>query len=173
MAYVFYLGKGLKVGASKVAKEDAPLAMQILEKARSRKVNLLLPVDHVIADKFDAAAKTEVVGENGIRDGWMALDIGPETAKLYAAEIAKAKTVFWNGPMGCFEMAPFAGGTMTVAKAVASTKCLSVAGGGDSVKAINKSGLAAKFSHVSTGGGASLEFIEGKELPGVAALNKK
>jgi phosphoglycerate kinase len=173
MAYVFYLSKGIPVGNSKVEKNDVPLAKEILAKAEAKGVKLLLPVDHVIADKFDAAAKTEAVGEKGIRDGWMALDIGPKTAELFGNEIAKAKTVFWNGPMGCFEMKPFAAGTMAVAKAVAGTRCLSVVGGGDSVKAINRSGLASKFSHISTGGGASLEFLEGKELPGVATLNNK
>ncbi|MEI6970496.1 MAG: phosphoglycerate kinase [bacterium] len=173
MAYVFYLSKGIPVGGSKVERDDVPLAKEILDKAAAKKVKMLLPVDHVIADKFDASANVETVGENGIRDGWMALDIGPRTAELYAAEIAKAKTVFWNGPMGCFEMAPFAAGTMAMSKTIAGTSCLSIAGGGDSVKAINRSGLAAKFSHISTGGGASLEFLEGKELPGVAALNKK
>ncbi|MEI6217466.1 MAG: phosphoglycerate kinase [bacterium] len=173
MAYVFYLSKGIPVGNSKVEKNDVPLAKEILAKAEAKGVKLLLPVDHVIADKFDAAANTEAVGEKGIRDGWMALDIGPKTAELFGNEIAKAKTVFWNGPMGCFEMKPFAAGTMAVAKAVAGTRCLSVVGGGDSVKAINRSGLASKFSHISTGGGASLEFLEGKELPGVATLNNK
>ena len=103
----------------------------------------------------------------------MALDIGPKTAELFAAEIATARTVVWNGPMGCFEMAPFANGTMTVAKAVAGTRCVSIIGGGDSVAAINKSGLADKITHISTGGGASLEFLEGKELPGVAALSDR
>jgi len=132
-----------------------------------------LPVDHVIADKFSADAKTEVVAEGGIKDGWMALDIGPETIKLYAALIAEAKTVVWNGPMGCFEMEPFARGTLEVAKAVAAADCVSIIGGGDSVSAVNRSGLADQMTHISTGGGASLEFLEGKELPGVAALTEK
>ncbi|MEI6808882.1 MAG: phosphoglycerate kinase [bacterium] len=173
MAYVFYLTKGIPIGNSKVERDDVDLARKILDKAEVKKVKLLLPIDHVIADKFDAAAKTETVDEQGIRDGWMALDIGPKTSALYASEIAKAKTVFWNGPMGCFEMAPFAAGTLAITKAVAGTRCLSIVGGGDSVKAINRSGLASKFSHISTGGGASLEFLEGKELPGVSTLNSK
>ena len=126
----------------------------------------------MIADKFDAAAQTKVVGET-IDDGWMALDIGPKSAKMFADEIRKSKTVVWNGPMGCFEMKPFAGGTFAVAKAIAETKCLSIIGGGDSVSAVNKSGLAPKMSHISTGGGASLEFLEGKQLPGVLALTDK
>jgi phosphoglycerate kinase len=132
-------------------------------------------VDHVIADKFDAAAQPQGGGRaRGIPDGWMALDIGPKTAELFGAKlIASAKTVVWNGPMGCFEMAPFAEGTMAVARAIAGTKCLSIIGGGDSVAAVNKSGLADKMSHISTGGGASLEFLEGKALPGVVALTDK
>jgi phosphoglycerate kinase len=149
------------------------LARDILAHAQASGVKLLLPVDHVIADKFDAAATTKVVGEAGILDGWMALDIGPESARLFAAEVRKAKTVVWNGPMGCFEMEPFAAGTLAIAKALAETKCLSIVGGGDSVSAVNKSGLADKMTHISTGGGASLEFLEGKILPGVAALSDK
>ena len=133
----------------------------------------LRSVDHVIADKFAADAAHKTVGEAGIAEGWMALDIGPKTAELYAKEISGAKTVIWNGPMGCFEMEPYAAGTMSVAKAIAATKCLSIIGGGDSVAAVNKSGLADKMSHISTGGGASLEFLEGKALPGVVALTDK
>ena len=163
----------IPTGKSLVEEDKVDLAKDILKKAAERNVKLLLPVDHVIADKFDAAAATAVVGEKGIRDGWMALDIGPESAKLFAAEISKAKTVVWNGPMGCFEMKPFAAGTMAVAQAIASTRCLSVVGGGDSVSAVNQSGLADKMTHISTGGGASLEFLEGKELPGVAALTNR
>jgi phosphoglycerate kinase len=156
-----------------VEEDKAALAGELLAKAKAAGVKLLLPVDHVIADKFDAKASTKVVEEGGIQDGWMALDIGPRTAELFAAEIAKAKTVVWNGPMGCFEMEPFASGTLTVAKAIAATQCVSIIGGGDSVSAVNKSGLAGKMTHISTGGGASLEFLEGKELPGVAALTDK
>lgn len=173
MAYTFYRAKGIPTGKSLVEEDKVALAGEIIAKAKAAKVNLLLPVDHVIADKFDAGANTKVVPENGILDGWMALDIGPKSAALFAAEVSKAKTVVWNGPMGCFEMEPFAKGTMAVAKAVADTKCVSIIGGGDSVAAINKSGLAGKITHISTGGGASLEFLEGKELPGVAALTNK
>ena len=123
---------------------------------------------------FSAEANTRVVAENGIDEGWMALDIGPKTARLFAAEIETARTIVWNGPMGCFEMAPFENGTMAVAKAIAANgNCVSVIGGGDSVSAVNKSGLAGKMSHISTGGGASLEFLEGKELPGIAILSDK
>jgi phosphoglycerate kinase len=173
MAYTFYRAKGLPTGKSLVEADKVDLARDIMEKAAARNVRLLLPVDHVIADAFDAGAKTETVGLGGIRDGWMALDVGPESAKLFSAEIAKAKTVVWNGPMGCFEMKPFAAGTLAVAKAVAAAKCLSIVGGGDSVSAVNKSGLADKMTHISTGGGASLEFLEGKELPGVTALSDR
>ena len=173
MAYTFYRAKGLPVGKSLVEEDKAELAKALLDKAAARKVKMLLPVDHVIADSFSASAKTEVVGEAGIKDGWMALDIGPQTVKLYGAELAKAKTVVWNGPMGAFEMAPFAAGTMAVARVLADAKCVSIVGGGDSVAAVNQSGLSAKMTHISTGGGASLEFLEGKELPGVVALTEK
>jgi phosphoglycerate kinase len=173
MAYTFYRAKGLPTGKSLVEEDKVDLARDILAHAQASGVKLLLPVDHVIADKFDAAATTKVVGEAGILDGWMALDIGPESARLFAAEVRKAKTVVWNGPMGCFEMEPFAAGTLAIAKALAETKCLSIVGGGDSVSAVNKSGLADKMTHISTGGGASLEFLEGKILPGVAALSDK
>ncbi len=174
MAYTFYRAKGIPTGKSLVEEDKVDLAKEILAKAKAAGVALLLPVDHVVADKFDAAAANKVVGEGDIPEGWMALDIGPKSAQLFAAEVAKAKTVVWNGPMGCFEMQPFAGGTMAVAKAVAqNSSCVSIIGGGDSVAAINKSGLAPKITHISTGGGASLEFLEGKELPGVAALTDK
>ncbi|MBI2438589.1 MAG: phosphoglycerate kinase [Lentisphaerae bacterium] len=173
MAYTFYRARGLPTGKSLVEEDKVALAQDILAKARGKGVKVLLPVDNVIADAFDAKAHTEVVGENGIRDGWRALDIGPQSARLFATEIAKAKTVVWNGPMGCFEMAPFAAGTLAVAQAVAAAKCLSIIGGGDSVSAVNQSGLADKMTHISTGGGASLEFLEGKELPGVAALSDR
>ncbi len=170
MAYTFYAAKGVPIGKSLVEEDKIDLARDILEKAKAAGIKLLLPVDHVIADAFSADAATEVVGEDGIKDGWMALDIGPETIKLFADEVAKAKTVVWNGPMGCFEMEPFARGTLEIAKAVAETDCVSIIGGGDSVSAVNRSGLADQMTHISTGGGASLEFLEGKELPGVAAL---
>mgnify|MGYP000209308358 CR=1 FL=1 len=173
MAYTFYRAKGLPVGQSLVEEDKLDLAREILAKAQTAGVPLLLPVDHVIADRFAPDARTETVGERGIRDGWRALDIGPESARRFAAEIAKARTVVWNGPMGCFEMAPFAAGTLAVARAIADARCLSIVGGGDSVSAVNRSGLAERMTHISTGGGASLEFLEGKTLPGVAALSDK
>jgi len=173
MAYTFYKAKGLPVGNSLVEEDKVELARDILSKVTSSGVKFMLPVDHVIADKFDAEAATKIVAEDGIEDGWMALDIGPETARQYAAEIADAQTIVWNGPMGCFEMAPFAAGTQAVAQAVADSDAVSIIGGGDSASAVKKAGLADRMTHISTGGGASLEFLEGKELPGVVALSDK
>ncbi|NLB59883.1 MAG: phosphoglycerate kinase, partial [Lentisphaerae bacterium] len=172
MAYTFYRAQDLPTGKSLVEEDKIDLAREILAEAQRRKVKLLLPVDNVIADDFSASAQTKIVGQP-IEPGWMALDIGPQTRALFGAEIARAKTVVWNGPMGCFEMEPFAQGTLAVAQAIADTACLSIIGGGDSVSAVNKSGLADKMTHISTGGGASLEFLEGKELPGIAALTNK
>jgi len=174
MAYTFCCAKNLPIGKSLVEVEKVDLAKSLLAQAEKANVKLLLPVDNVIADAFSADANTRVVDEDGIDEGWMALDIGPKTAKLFAAEIATAKTIVWNGPMGCFEMAPFEDGTMAVARAIAANRaCTSIIGGGDSVSAVNKSGLADKMSHISTGGGASLEFLEGKELPGIAVLSNR
>ena len=172
MAYTFLKAQGHDVGNSLCELDQLDYARQMIEKAKASGKKLLLPVDNVAADKFDAAAATQVVG-NEIPAGWMALDIGPKTTALYAAAIRGAKTVVWNGPMGCFEMKPFAAGTFGVCQAVADNGATSIIGGGDSVSAVNKSGLAGKMTHISTGGGASLEFLEGKELPGVAALNDK
>ena len=172
MAYTFLKAQGHDVGNSLCELDQLDYARQMIEKAKANGKKFLLPVDNVAADKFDAAAQTQVVG-NEIPAGWMALDVGPKTIALYAAAIQGAKTVVWNGPMGCFEMKPFAAGTFGVCEAVAASGATSIIGGGDSVSAVNKSGLAAKMTHISTGGGASLEFLEGKELPGVAALNDK
>ena len=173
MAYTFYAAKDLPVGDSLVEKEKISLAGDILKLASEKGIRLLLPEDHVIANAFDASADRKVVDEQGIEEGWMALDIGPKTVQAYTEEIALAKTVLWNGPMGCFEMEPFAAGTMAVARAVADTECLSIIGGGDSVSAVKMSGLACKMTHISTGGGASLELLEGKALPGLVALTDK
>ncbi len=172
MAYTFLKAQGHDVGNSLCELDQLDYANQMIAKAKANGKKLLLPVDNVAADKFDAAAATKVVG-NDIPAGWMALDIGPKTIAAYAAAIQGAKTVVWNGPMGCFEMKPFAAGTFGVCQAVADSGSTSIIGGGDSVSAVNKSGLAAKMTHISTGGGASLEFLEGKELPGVAALSDK
>ncbi|MDD5482689.1 MAG: phosphoglycerate kinase [Kiritimatiellae bacterium] len=174
MAYTFYRAKNLPVGKSLVESDKVDLARDVLAQAAQKGVQLLLPVDNIIADAFSADANTRVADENGIEEGWMALDIGPKTAQLFAAAIKNAKTIVWNGPMGCFEMAPFEDGTFAVARAIAANRgCVSIIGGGDSVSAVNKSGLADKMSHISTGGGASLEFLEGKELPGIAVLSDK
>ena len=172
MAYTFLKAQGHEVGNSLCELDQLEYAKQMIEKAKANGKKLLLPVDNIAADKFDAAAATKVVG-NDIPAGWMALDIGPQTIVAYAAAIKGAKTVVWNGPMGCFEMKPFAAGTFGVCQAVADSGATSIIGGGDSVSAVNKSGLAAKMTHISTGGGASLEYLEGKELPGVAALSDK
>jgi len=172
MAYTFLKAQGHEVGKSLCELDQLEYARAMLADAETRGVKFLLPVDNIAADDFSADANTQTVG-NDIPEGWMALDIGPETTTLYAAAIKGARTVVWNGPMGCFEMAPFANGTMGVCQAVADSDSVSIIGGGDSVSAVNKSGLADKMAHISTGGGASLEFLEGKELPGVAALSEK
>ena len=173
MVFTFYRAMGIPTGNSLVEDERIEMARETLVKIKEKGVKFLLPIDHVVADAFSADAETKVVGEKDIEDGWMALDIGPESRKLFAEEIAAAKTVVWNGPMGCFEMAPFAGGTMALAEAVADSDCVSIIGGGDSVAAVNKSGTAGRMTHISTGGGASLEFLEGKDLPGIVALTDK
>ena len=171
MAYTFFKALGMPVGKSLVEEDKQDAARSVIDHAKARGVVLQLPVDHVVADKIDAAAKTEVlkVGDAAIGDR-MGLDIGPESARLYAGLLADAKTVVWNGPMGVFEVAPFAKGTLAVANAVAAVKGTTIIGGGDSVAAINAAGVADKMTHISTGGGASLEFLGGAELPGVAAL---
>ena len=173
MVYTFYRAKGLPVGNSLVEEDRIRLARETLAKIEQKGVRFFLPVDHVVADSFGVDANVRIVDENQIEDGWMALDIGPKTIELFSKEISGAKTVVWNGPMGCFEMEPFAKGTMAIARAIAETDCVSIVGGGDSVSAVNKSGLAGRMTHISTGGGASLEFLEGKELPGVSALSDK
>ncbi|MBQ7650646.1 MAG: phosphoglycerate kinase, partial [Victivallales bacterium] len=170
MAYTFLKAQGHDIGKSLCEDELVDTAKATLKAADEAGVKFLLPIDNVAADKFDAEAATQIVG-NDIPADWMALDIGPKTVALYADEIKKAKTVVWNGPMGCFEMPKFAEGTMGVCKAVAESGAVSIIGGGDSVSAVNKSGLASKMTHISTGGGASLEFLEGKDLPGCSALD--
>lgn len=174
MAYTFYLALRKPVGKSLVEPDKVDVARQIMEMYKEKGVEFILPSDHVVADAFKEDANYKIVGENEIPDGWMALDIGPETIKKFKEQIAKAATIVWNGPVGCFEMQPFAKGTMEIARAIASNgKCVSIIGGGDSVSAVNKAGVADKITHISTGGGASLEFLEGKELPGVAVLDDK
>ena len=172
MAYTFLKAMGHDVGNSLCELDQLDYANQMIAKAKANGKQFLLPVDNVAADKFDPEANTQIVG-NDIPAGWMALDIGPKTTANYAAAIKGAKTVVWNAPMGCFEMKKFAAGTTGVCQAVADSGSVSIIGGGDSVSAVNKSGLAPKMTHISTGGGASLEYLEGKELPGVAALSNK
>jgi phosphoglycerate kinase len=174
MAYTFFKALGLPVGKSLVEDDKLAAALQIVEHAKVKGVELSLPVDHVVAAALDASAPTAVlqVSDHGIGDR-MGLDIGPETTALYASIIGSAKTVVWNGPMGVFELAPFAAGTMGVARAVAAVQGTTIIGGGDSVAAVNAAGVADRITHISTGGGASLEFLGGRVLPGVAALPDK
>ena len=172
MAYTFLKAQGHSIGSSLCEDELLETAKETLKLAERKNVNLMLPVDNLAADKFSNDAEIKTVKKD-IPDGWMGLDIGPKTVAAFTEEIAGAKTIVWNGPMGCFEMPNFANGTMAVCHAVADSDAVSIIGGGDSVAAVNKSGLADKMSHVSTGGGASLEYLEGKILPGVAALDDK
>lgn len=173
MAYTFLRAQGFSVGKSLVEEDRIELAKTLLQKAKDQGVKLLLPQDHVIAAEFKADAAHRICSNDGFPADWMALDIGPQTIALYADTLAKAQTVIWNGPMGVFEFDAFATGTMAVAKAIADSSALSIIGGGDSVAAVNKSGLEGHMTHISTGGGASLEFLEGRALPGVVALTDK
>ena len=170
MAYTFFLAKGYTVGTSLKEEDWVERAGEMLKKAEEKGVKILLPVDNVVADHFGEDAVGEVVDSDSIPDDRMGMDIGPKTRELYCEAIKGAKTVFWNGPMGVFEMDQFAAGTEAVARAVADSDCTSIIGGGDSVAAINKFDLADKMSWISTGGGASMELVEGKALPGVEAL---
>lgn len=173
MAYTFFKAQGGKVGNSLVEQERIDTASELIEKAKAKGVNLLLPVDSIIADKFAADANTEVSDNNEIPDGWMGLDIGPKAIKAITEVILNSKTILWNGPMGVFEMEKFQQGTKAIAQAVADATqngAFTLVGGGDSVAAVNQFGFADKVSYVSTGGGAMLEFFEGKELPGIAAI---
>jgi phosphoglycerate kinase len=171
MAYTFLRAAGEPVGSSRVEEDHIADAGRVTEAARHAGHRLLLPVDHVVAEKLDASAPCRVV--TTIPEGWMGLDIGPQTAALYAAEAGRARTIFWNGPMGVFELEPFAAGTEAVARAVADSAAVSVVGGGDSLAAVKKMGVAGRIDHLSTGGGASLEYVQGLELPGVAALERR
>ena len=172
MAYTFLKAKGEHIGKSLVEADKVDLAKQLLEQAQQRKVRILLPVDHVVAEKPDANAHPRTVTQ--IPENLMALDIGPKTVELFAEEVSTARTIVWNGPMGVFEIPAFAKGTFKVAAAVADNGgAISIVGGGDSVAAVHNAGLVDKMTHISTGGGASLEFLEGKKLPGVEALTDK
>lgn len=170
MAYTFLKAQGAEIGSSLCEEDRLDTAREVLAEAAARSVELMLPTDHVIADRFAADAETKIVSDS-VPEGWMGLDIGPETRAAYAAKLAEARTVIWNGPMGVFELEPFSHGTSAVAQALAQSDAVSVVGGGDSVAAIKKNGVEAKISHISTGGGAFLELLEGKELPGISELD--
>ncbi|MBU4251585.1 MAG: phosphoglycerate kinase [Candidatus Omnitrophica bacterium] len=172
MAYTFLKAQGRQIGNSKLEKEKLDLAKSILEQAKKLNKAILLPIDHVVVDNIDPAAKTEIVGQD-IPVGKIAVDIGPLTIKLFEEKLKSAKTIVWNGPLGIFEMDAFSKGTQEIAKFIATLKTTSIIGGGDTAAAIAKFKLEDKMSHISTGGGASLEFLEGKILPGIAALTDK
>lgn len=173
MAFTFAVAQGGKVGSSLLEEDKIDYAREMLAKAKEKGVRLLLPPDTVAADKFDNDANSRIVPTGEIPEGWLGLDIGPASCKVFAEAILDAKTVIWNGPMGVFEMPNFAEGTKAVAQALADSKAVTIVGGGDSAAAVTQMGYADKISHISTGGGASLEFLEGLELPGVAALQDK
>ncbi|MCI8783475.1 MAG: phosphoglycerate kinase [Dorea sp.] len=173
MSYTFSKAQGGSVGNSLLEADYCEYALNMLKKAEEKGVKLLLPVDTVIADDFSNDANSKIVKAGEIPDGWQGLDIGPDTEKIFCDAVQDAKTVVWNGPMGCFEMPKFAHGTEAVAKALADTQATTIIGGGDSAAAVNQLGYGDKMTHISTGGGASLEFLEGKELPGVAAANDR
>ena len=173
MAYTFFKAQGYSIGTSICEDDKLDLAREMLKKAADKGVKFLLPIDNVIGKEYDENTEFSTVDSDSIPDGWMGLDIGPKTQELFSKKIANSGTVVWNGPMGVSEWKNFANGTESVAKAVAESGAISIIGGGDSAAAVEKLGYADKMTHISTGGGASLEFLEGKELPGIAALNDK
>lgn len=173
MAYTFLKAQGYSIGKSLVEEDKLDYALQMIESAKAKGVTFMLPVDHIVASEFSKNAEPIVTEGLGIEGDFMGLDIGPKTAALYADMAAKAKTIIWNGPMGVFEFENFAGGTIAVAKALADSTATTIIGGGDSAAAVNILGFGDKMSHISTGGGASLEFLEGIALPGIEALNDK
>jgi phosphoglycerate kinase len=175
MAYTFLKAHGEQVGKSLVEDDKLDLARQLLQDAKTRKLKFLLPMDHVVADRIDANAVTRIVDSGtAFAPNMMGLDIGPKTSEAFAEEVSRARTIVWNGPMGVFEVPPFARGTFKIARAIAANPgATSIVGGGDSVAAVRAAGVADKITHISTGGGASLEFLEGKKLPGVEALTEK
>ncbi|SQC00284.1 phosphoglycerate kinase [Clostridium tetanomorphum] len=173
MSYTFLKAQGYDIGTSLLEEDKIDYAKEMIEKSKSKGVKLLLPLDNVIADKFAGDTDAIVTDDQNIKEGYMGLDIGPKTAKLYADEVKIANTVIWNGPMGVFEFEKFAKGTIEVAKVMAESNATTVIGGGDSAAAVNQLGFGDKMTHISTGGGASLEFLEGIELPGIAALNDR
>jgi len=171
MAYTFLKAQGIEIGKSLLEEDHLKFATEALNRAKG-KVKFLLPGDHMAAERMDVQSKRKIVKNGEIPPGWVCLDIGPGTIKTFSEEIKSAKTIVWNGPMGVFEMEPFSQGTFAVARAVADSPAFSIVGGGDSVAAVNKAGVAEKISHISTGGGASLEFLEGKKLPGIEILRR-
>lgn len=176
MAYTFLKARGFPVGASRVEDDKLELAGRLVKEAENRKFRLLLPIDHAIAPSLDEREQIRIVDGDKIPAGWMGLDIGPKTASLFSDEIARARTIVWNGPMGVFETEPFSWGTTGVARALAAAtgpEVTSIVGGGDSLAALAKTGLSSRITHVSTGGGASIEFLAGRKLPGVVALHDK
>ena len=173
MAYTFLKAQGIEIGKSLLEEDKMDLSLDLIEKAKANGVEILLPVDVVIADKIESGVDTEIVDINSIPEDKEALDIGPKTAELFAEKIKNAKTVVWNGPMGVFEIKEFSNGTNEVAKALADSDAVTIVGGGDSALAIEMAGLKENITHVSTGGGASLEFLEGKDLPGISAIEDK
>ena len=173
MAYTFFKAQGYEIGTSLLDADSIELAKDIMAKAKAKGVNFLLPVDNIVATKYAADAEHKIVDSCCMPEGWMGLDIGPKTIELFKKTIIEAKTVIWNGPMGVFEMPAFAEGTRAVAAACAECNGTTIIGGGDSASAVKKLGFAKQMTHISTGGGATLEFLEGKVLPGVAALNDK
>ena len=173
MAYTFLKAGGYSVGSSLVEEDKVEYAKDMMQKAESKKVKFLIPLDHIVADKFAVDAKPVVTDNQNIPDGYMGLDIGPKTCEIYKGAISIAKTIVWNGPMGVFEFANFAKGTIAVAEAMSKVDGTTIIGGGDSAAAVNQLGFGDKMTHISTGGGASLEFLEGKLLPGIEALTNK
>jgi phosphoglycerate kinase len=177
MANTFFQARGIPVGKSRVESDKLDLARELMDFAKQRGVNLVLPVDARETQEIRAGAPVrntkKLSPQSGIADGWLAVDIGDATIALFQEEIAKAKTILWNGPVGVFEIPDFAAGTLAIARAMAQAKAVTIIGGGDSVTAVKQAGLADKMTFISTGGGASLELLEGKELPGVAALTNK
>ena len=173
MAYTFFKAQGYGVGSSLCEEDKIDLAKDMLKKAEEKGVKFLLPVDNKLGDKFAEDCQTQYADSDKIPEGWMGMDIGPKSIELFCNAVKDAGTVIWNGPMGVFEFPAFAEGTLEVAKAIAASGAISIIGGGDSVAAVTKLGFADKMTHISTGGGASLEFLEGLELPGIAALNEK
>ncbi len=173
MAYTFLKAQGYEIGTSLLEEEKMDYALEMINKAKDKGVKLLLPVDNICGDAFSADAKAVVTDDENISAGFMGLDIGPKSVEIFKNEIKEAKTVVWNGPMGVFEFESFAKGTLAVAETLAEIDATTVIGGGDSAAAVNQLGFGEKMSHVSTGGGASLEFLEGKVLPGIDALDNK